>query len=34
MLFSLTRTRNSNVVLNEADVVLCLDWEVIPLPSC
>lgn len=34
LLFCGQRTGNSNVVLNEADVVLCLGWEVVPLPGC
>lgn len=34
LLFCVKRTGNSNVVLNEADVVLCFSWEVVPLPGC
>lgn len=32
--FCAQHTRNSNVVLDETDVVLCLDWEVVPFPCC
>lgn len=32
--FCARHTWNSNVVLDEADIVLCLDWEVVPFPCC
>lgn len=34
LLFCVKHTGNSDVVLNEADVVLCLGWKVVPLPGC
>lgn len=34
LLFCVKHTGDTNVVLNEADVVLCFGRQIVPLPGC